>query len=42
MISMAVGQQNVVDLRRQDKILGVLGILRDERIDQDVCTLGGL
>ena len=39
---MAVSQQNVMDLRRQDKILGVSGILRDEWIDQNVCALGGL
>src|SRR5271157_999794 len=42
MVAVAVGHKNIVDLRRQNKLLGILRILRDKRVDQDVGAPGGL
>jgi len=40
-VHVAVGKENVVDLFGQHVVLGVLGIVRDERIDEQVCAFGG-
>ena len=42
MVPMAVRQQDVLDLQRQGECLWVFGILRDKRIDQNICAAGGL
>jgi hypothetical protein len=39
---MAVRAQNVVDLRWQLEAFWVFGIVRNEGIDQDVRSMGGL
>ena len=35
-VAVAMGQQNIVDLFRQNKVFRVFRVLRDEGIDQDI------